>query len=122
MIKELWRVIPDSFRRNTISVAMTIFLRALLNFVGIATLLPILLLIISSGDITSAGYLNRFYNLLGCSNYTEFVVAICVAVVAIIVIKNITVLYLYRFERDYILHCLMLYPSCIAIPDPKSKR
>lgn len=102
MIKELWRVIPDSFRRNTISVAMTIFLRALLNFVGIATLLPILLLIISSGDITSTGYLNRIYNLLGCSNYTEFVVAICVAVVAIIVIKNITVLYLYRFERDYI--------------------
>lgn len=102
MIKELWRVIPDSFRRNTIGVVVTIFVRALLNFVGIATMLPILLLIINSGDITSIAYLDKLYNILNCSSYAEFVVAVCVAVIVIIVIKNISVISLYRFERDYI--------------------
>ena len=69
MIRELWRVIPNSFRRNTIGVVVTIFVRALLNFVGIATMLPILLLIINSGDITSIDYLDKLYNILNCSSY-----------------------------------------------------
>lgn len=102
MIKRLWRVIPDGFRRNTIYVIVTIFVRALLNLIGIATLLPVLLLIVNNGDISSSSYLNKVYNLLGCNSYSEFVVVVCVAVVLIIAVKNIVSLVLYRCERNYI--------------------
>ena len=71
MIKRLWRVIPDGFRRNTIYVIVTIFVRALLNLIGIATLLPVLLLIVNNGDISSSLYLDKAYNLLGCNSYSQ---------------------------------------------------
>lgn len=97
-----WRIIPQSFRRRTLSVVVTIFLRAILNFVGIATLIPVLMLIINSDNITSSTTLSTLYNALNFSSYQLFSIAVCVAVVAIMAIKNFAILKLYRFERDYI--------------------
>lgn len=97
-----WRIIPQSFRRRTLSVVVTIFLRAILNFVGIATLIPVLMLIINSDNMTSSTTLSTLYNALNFSSYQLFSIAVCVAVVAIMAIKNFAILKLYRFERDYI--------------------
>lgn len=97
-----WRIIPQSFRRRTLSVVVTIFLRAILNFVGIATLIPVLMLIINSDSMTSSTTLSTLYNTLNFSSYQLFSIAVCVAVVAIMAIKNFAILKLYRFERDYI--------------------
>ena len=72
-MKGLWDIIPHSFRRRTIGVVMTIFLRAILNFVGVATLIPILILIVDSSNIASTGYLNWLYNTLGIDSYQTFV-------------------------------------------------
>ena len=81
---------------------VTIFLRAILYFVGIATLFPVLMLIINSDSMTSSITLSTLYNALNFSSYQLFSIAVCVAVVAIMAIKNFAILKLYRFERDYI--------------------
>lgn len=101
-MSNFWRIIPQSFRRRTLSVVVTIFLRAILNFVGIATLIPVLMLIINSDNMTSSTTLSTLYNTLNFSSYQLFSIAVCVAVVAIMAIKNFAILKLYRFERDYI--------------------
>lgn len=101
-MRNFWRIIPQSFRRRTLSVVVTIFLRAILNFVGIATLIPVLMLIINSDNMTSSTTLSTLYNALNFSSYQLFSIAVCVAVVAIMAIKNFAILKLYRFERDYI--------------------
>ena len=101
-MSNFWRIIPQSFRRRTLSVVVTIFLRAILNFVGIATLIPVLMLIINSDNMTSSTTLSTLYNALNFSSYQLFSIAVCVAVVAIMAIKNFAILKLYRFERDYI--------------------
>lgn len=101
-MSNFWRIIPQSFRRRTLSVVVTIFLRAILNFVGIATLIPVLMLIINSDNITSSTTLSTLYNALNFSSYQLFSIAVCVAVVALMAIKNFAILKLYRFERDYI--------------------
>lgn len=97
-----WDIIPQSFRRRAIVVAITIFMRALLNFVGIAMLLPILALILDSENITSNATLSNIYDALDFNSHDGFVVAVCVAVVGVIILKNIAVVLLYRFERDFI--------------------
>lgn len=98
----LWSIIPKSFRHSTLGVVLTIFLRAILNFVGIATLIPVLILIIDSDNIGSTDYLSWLYNALNFSSYQQFALAICVSVIVILLIKNIAILGLYRWERDYI--------------------
>lgn len=101
-MSRLWEIIPHSFRRRTLGVVMTIFLRAILNFVGIATLIPILILIVDSDNIATTGYLSWLYNALHINSYQTFCIVICAGVVLTLVLKNIAVVYLYRFERDYI--------------------
>ncbi|MBO7189902.1 MAG: ABC transporter ATP-binding protein [Alistipes sp.] len=101
-MSRFWDIIPHSFRRRTLGVVMTIFLRAILNFVGVATLIPILILIVDSSNIATTGYLSWLYNALHIDSYQTFSIVVCLGVIAIITLKNIAVVYLYRFERDYI--------------------
>jgi ABC-type multidrug transport system fused ATPase/permease subunit len=101
-MKRLWSIIPQRYRHRTIWVAVTIFLRALLNFVGIATIIPILVLILDHNATSTNPYLAKLYTLLNPSSYAQFVVAVCAAIVGIIVLKNIATLLLYRTERNYI--------------------
>jgi ABC-type multidrug transport system fused ATPase/permease subunit len=100
MFKSIYRVIPKSYRRKTLFVALTIFLRALLNFVGIAMLIPVLMIIVG-GDIESNHYMGVMYEWLGLSSEV-FVAIVCGAVVVVLVAKNVLNQILYRAERSYI--------------------
>ena len=102
MKQTLWRIIPPKFRGRAAVVVATILLRALLNFVGIAMFIPILILILDSGSISSNPLLGKIYNRLDFNDYDSFVLAICGAIVALIIIKNIVLLLLYRYERNFI--------------------
>lgn len=102
MKSTLWRVIPRNYRRRVVGVTLTIFLRALLNFVGIATLIPILTLMLEGEDVASNRYLGWLYEAVGAESYMSFVVVVCSAVVVFILLKNIITLILYRTERNFI--------------------
>lgn len=101
-MSKFWSIIPRCFRRSTLGVVVTIFLRAILNFIGVATLIPVLLLIVNGNGGTSSSYLDKLYNLLVFSSYQQFALVVCLAVVLILIIKNVAILLLYRNERNYI--------------------
>ncbi len=96
------RIIPKQYRAKGVGVAASIFVRALLNFVGLAALLPVLYLILDSESIHSNAIMQSIYQSLGFASDQQFVVAVAVAVVLFIVVKNLVNLLLYRVERDYI--------------------
>lgn len=98
----IWDIIPNSFRAKGVWVSLTIFVRALLNFVGLAALLPMLYLILDAESIHSNAYLQAIYETFNFSSESRFAIAVAVAVVLFIVIKNLINLLLYRAERDYI--------------------
>lgn len=110
MIANVSDIIPRKFRRRGLCVVVTIFVRALLNFVGLAVLIPVLVLILDSGNITPGSYLDRIYDSLGFDSYASFTIAVCLAITVITVIKCLVNLWLYRVERDYI-HALYKYLS-----------
>ena len=95
-------IIPKNFRTKGLWVSLTIFIRALLNFVGLAALLPMLYLILDSESIHSNTTLHAIYERFEFSSDSNFAIAVAVAVVLFIVVKNIINLFLYRVERDYI--------------------
>lgn len=82
-------------------MVVTIFMRAILNFVGLAMLLPVLLLILDTDSVSTNPYLNRLYVLSGIPDEKWFIAAVCVAVIAVIALKCLINLLLYRAERDY---------------------
>lgn len=83
-------------------VAVTIFLRAILNFVGVAMMIPLLMILLDRDSIATTPLFSEVYNAIGFSSYEGFVCGVCAAIVAVILVKNIVVIALYRFERDYI--------------------
>lgn len=95
-------IIPPKFKRRGIWVVFTIFMRALLNFVGLAMLLPVLLLILDTDSISTNTYLKRAFEFSGAGSPQTFVVLVCAAVVIVISLKCAANLLLYRAERDYI--------------------
>lgn len=95
-------LIPEKLRRRGVWVVVTIFLRALLNFLGLALLVPILTLILDTESIHRIGYLDQIYRLFGFSSDSQFVTAVALGVVVIIALKNGVALTLYRVERNYI--------------------
>lgn len=101
-MRRLWAIIPQNYRRRTIWVAVTIFLRALLNFIGVATLIPILGLILNHEAVMSNEHIANISKALNIGNYNTLVVIVCCTVVGIILLKNLAILLLYRTERNYI--------------------
>ena len=101
-MQRLWDIIPQRYRHRTIWVAVTIFLRALLNFVGVATLIPILVLILDHNAVSTNPHLAKLYKVINPDSYANFVIIVCAVIVGVILVKNITTLLLYRTERNYI--------------------
>lgn len=95
-------IIPRQFRTRGYLVTFTILLRALLNFVGLAALLPVLYLILDSENIHSNRYLSSMYDTFGFDSDTSFVASVTAAMLLFITVKCLVNLALYRFERDYI--------------------
>lgn len=95
-------IIPRQFRARGYLVTFTILLRALLNFVGLAALLPVLYLILDSENIHSNRYLSEIYDTFGFGSDTSFVASVTAAMLLFITLKCLVNLVLYRFERDYI--------------------
>lgn len=95
-------IIPRAFRRRGVWVACTLLLRAGLNFLGLAMLLPVLALVLDPGSLEGGGVLTRAYEGLGFASQRTFALAVCAAVVGVIVLKCLLGLWLARVERTYI--------------------
>lgn len=95
-------IIPRAFRRRGVWVACTLLLRAGLNFLGLAMLLPVLALVLDPGSLEGGGVLARAYAGLGFASQRSFALAVCAAVVGVIVLKSLLGLWLARVERNYI--------------------
>lgn len=95
-------LIPPRFRRRGVRVICTLFLRAALNFLGLAMLLPVLLLILDTKSIHTVGTLQTLYEWGGFASDRSFVVAVCAGVVLVIVFKCLLSFLLYLVERNYI--------------------
>ena len=102
MRMRILNIIPKAFRAKGLVVSLTIFVRALLNFVGLAALLPVLYMILDADSMHSNAILQGVYDFCGFSSDRTFVIAVAIAVVLFIVLKNLINLLLYRVERDYI--------------------
>uniref|UniRef100_UPI00405656CF ABC transporter ATP-binding protein n=1 Tax=Alistipes sp. TaxID=1872444 RepID=UPI00405656CF len=103
MVKHLIHtIIPPRYRRRAGWVVLTIFLRALLNFVGVAALVPVLMVILENEQHLSTGPLGGLYAWGGFTSSEQFAVAVAVGVVVVLLLKGLLNMGLYLIERDYI--------------------
>lgn len=101
-MKTLFEIIPNKFRAETCGVVVSALLRALINFAGLAVLLPVLIMVLNSQQIHSNPILATLYEWGGFTTDQQFIVATCAAVIIVIALKQLTNLLLQRTQRRYV--------------------
>ena len=94
-------ILPAAFRRRGFGIAASLALRAVLNLAGLAALLPVLALALDPARLDE-GIAGRIGAAAGFASREAFAAAVCAAVVAIVVMKNLLIMGLARIERNYV--------------------
>lgn len=101
-MRRIVHILPPRFRRRGIRVAVTLFLRALLNMVGLAMLIPMLTLALDPESLSGSGMAATLYEAGGFRTPEQFAWAAAATIILIIVLKCGLNFLLARVERRYI--------------------
>ena len=88
MLRKIKNIIPPEFYSRVFGVALSVLLRAILNFFGIAMLVPLLMLILDMEALQSNNIVRCVYEAIGCKSHSQFVILTAGAIVGFIALKN----------------------------------
>ncbi len=101
-MRRILHILPPPYRRRGAGVALTLFLRALLNMVGLAMLLPVLAVALDPSALTGSGVMGDLYRMVGASSAEQFAWMVAGAIILIIALKCLFNFLLARIERRFI--------------------
>ena len=101
MTKKLLQLIPASFQKKGLVVVVAAFVRAMLNFIGLAAMLPVLLLILDANAILTNPISAYIYGLGIFPSVRWFVIGVCVAVIIVLLKKNLLNIALLHFKQVF---------------------
>ena len=107
-LRKINNLLPSIYRKRGFCVAFAVLVQALLNFIGLAALVPILALLLNPQEAGQHFFLlERFRELSGVTNANDIAGIVCLSVFCIIVIKNLLNVFLGGFQTKYVnsLYC-----------------
>ena len=104
---EINELLPSQFRKRGVGVACAVLVQALLNFIGLAALVPVLVLLLTPNEEGHHYVFERFRDFSGISDANYLASVVCISVFCIIVIKNLLSILLGSFQTKYVnsLYC-----------------
>jgi len=100
-VRFIVRVLPRSMRVKAARNLLLIFINSLIELIGVAFLVPILVVILDESKIFSNPWLSEAYRLGGFNSTTSFVVSLCIAILLFIIAKNIVSLQLLKSQYKF---------------------
>lgn len=102
-MKKILDILPDGFRRRSCGVVATLLARAVLDFAGLALLLPLLALLLDPEAFTGDGCLAAAYRSSGIASTRLFAGMVCGGVVLFTLLKGAAAFHLARIENRCLL-------------------
>ena len=102
-MKRIFQLIPTSFRRRGIGVLCSILVQALLDFVGLAVLLPVIILVADPEAVTTNRWLGELWAWGGFTSARTFTLAVCGVVVCVIAVKGLLGMWLWRGQNKFVM-------------------
>lgn len=97
----IFKALPPEYRRKGWTTALYVPLRAGLEFISLAALIPVLVIILDSGWQGQDTALAKIYRFTGARSEKEFVFWVCMAVILVTVAKNALSLLIMRAQNSY---------------------
>lgn len=101
-LRKILDLIPERFRRRGVSVFLSVPLRALLDLVGVAVLIPVLVLVLDPDQVISNPFFFKLYQWTGVEG-RQFAIAVICGVIALVVVKSLLNLLLVNYQNRYLL-------------------
>ncbi len=98
-------------KRKILQSLAIILATALCNLIGLAVLLPILILILDNNNILTNPVLSYLYHKTGVADITSFTIILCICVLGIILLKNIFYILLVQKQSRISLSFFRLYST-----------
>lgn len=101
-MREIWGLIPKEYRRGCLKVAALVPVSAILNLVGVAVLIPVMLLVVDVEKLR-ASFLGRAAQWLDISITDDFSVFIIIAVLAVLLLKSVLAILISNYQSRFLL-------------------
>ena len=98
-------------KRKILQSLAIILATALCNLIGLAVLLPILILILDNNNILTNPVLSYLYHKTGLADITSFTIILCICVLGIILLKNIFYIIMVQKQSRISLSFFRLYST-----------
>lgn len=102
-LKKTYRLIPKERRRGLPKMVLSALCSAAVDLLGIAALVSVLLVVLDENIVTNNPLVGKIYEALGFTSEGSFVIAVCVAVVALIALKGVLGVALSQVRARYML-------------------
>ncbi|MDR1056223.1 MAG: ABC transporter ATP-binding protein/permease [Prevotellaceae bacterium] len=109
------KILPKQYRRQGVGVALSALLRAILNFAGLAAIIPVLILILDPQAIGSNSAFGKFRLWAGVGGDTTFAFVICIIILGFIIVKNVANVMLGTFQINYVNKIYRLFSKRLYI-------
>lgn len=100
-MRKLLSLIPREYRRGCINVALLVPFKAILDLVGVAVLLPVMVLVLDPARL-EASFLGKWVTNMGYSIGDNFGITVLTMVVAVLVLKVILSLCIQRYQSTFL--------------------
>lgn len=101
-MREILGLIPKEYRRGCLRVAMMVPVQAILNLVGVAALIPVMLLVLDSSKL-QASFLGKAAAWLNVSLGDDFSAFVVIAVIAVLLLKTGLSLLITNYNNRFLL-------------------
>ena len=100
-LKRVWFLLPNIFRRKAYLILFLMLFNSLLELFGLASLIPLIVIVIEENAIANSEMLSTIFNELGFTNENSFIVFTCIIIILAIIGKNIISLFISRYQANY---------------------
>lgn len=101
-MREVWSLIPSEYRRGCLRVALLVPVKAVLDLVGVAALVPVMMLVLDPVRL-HASFLGRVSDFLNFSSDTAFIVFIIASAVFVLVLKILLSLVIINYQNRFLM-------------------
>lgn len=99
MLKKVLSLLDARQKRQVVVMGFNMLLISVLEAIGIGAIIPLMTVLAEPKRIQSIGWLRRIYQVLNPSSYSQFVVYLALAMLGLVLIKNLVIGLSYR--RQY---------------------
>lgn len=99
MIHRIWKLIPSAFHKKAFFIVVAAIIRALLNFISLAALLPMILIIIEGDEILNHTFIAQYVARGLLPSMQHLIIIGCMVVFLVFLGKNLLSIILLRYQN-----------------------